>query len=66
MNEFAIYLYSGLLKQPKVSYLVHESAGMETQAVEKHLLTEDVHVFDRDEHGGHRGSYDGTDTRQKH
>ena len=39
---------------------------METQAVEKHLLTEDVHVFDGDEQGGHRGSYDGTDTRQKH
>ena len=63
---FCIWLIPGLVKHPRVSYLVHESAGVETQAVEEHLLTEDVHVFDGDEQGGHWGSYDGTDTRQKH
>lgn len=35
------------------SHLVHEPAGMQTQAVEEHFLAEDVHLLDGDEQCGH-------------
>lgn len=40
------------------SYFIHESAGVKAQAVEEHLLAEDVHLLDGDEQRGHTGTDD--------
>lgn len=44
-----------LKKEKKQTYLVHESARVKAQAVEKHLFAEDVHFLNSDEQRGHAG-----------
>ena len=39
----------------QILYLVHESARVKAQAVEKHLFAEDVHFLNSDEQRGHAG-----------
>lgn len=48
-----------ILKKPFFpQHLVHESAGVKAQAVEEHLLAEEVHLLNRHEQRGHTGSND--------
>lgn len=42
-----------------LSYLIHELACMEAQAIEEHLFAQDVHFLNSDEQGNCTGANDG-------